>query len=53
MEGDFIESIDDAGRGARPVGDFISTLCFLFDLHHKDRVFVVSGGGRWSERVDA
>ena len=45
MEGDFIESIDDAWPRCAPSAT-LSHLCFLFDLHHKDRVFVVSGGGR-------
>ena len=52
MEGDFIESIDDAWPRCAPSAT-LSHLCFLFDLHHKDRVFVVSGGGRLVGHVDA
>ena len=52
MEGDFIESIDDAWPRCAPSAT-LSHLCFLFDLHHKDRVFVVSGGGRLVGHIDA
>ena len=47
MEGDFIESIDDEFAAVRTFRRFISP-CASFRLHHKDRVFVVSGGGRLS-----
>ena len=55
MEGDFdfhTLSIDDAWPRCAPSAT-LSHLCFLFDLHHKDRVFVVSGGGRLVGHVDA
>ena len=52
MEGDFTAAIDDAWPRCAPSAT-LSHLCFLFDLHHKDRVFVVSGGGRLVGHVDA
>jgi len=52
LEGDFAAFIDDAWPRCQPAAT-LSHLCFLFDLHHKDRVFVVHHGGRLVGHVDA